>query len=252
MRIATIIPSYNAEKTLSMVIDTLPNQCKTNENRVIIVNDSSSDTTAEIAENLAEQHNFVTTLHHQKNRGYGGALKTGLRYGLENNFQIMPVVHSDGQYAPEMVIELSQPILNNQAKIVQGSRFAKTTTKNSRSARKGGMPWSRFIANRLLTTIENATFGTHLAEFHSGYMIYSAKLLNSVPFEALQENYNFDAEMIILASLIGEETTEIPIPTKYDDETSSLNPIPYGLNVLRMIWRYKISHYHQLLQRHQS
>lgn len=112
------------------------------------------------------------------------------------------------------------------------------------------MPASRYYANRILTTMENLTFGTSMAEFHSGYMVFSRKLLEAVPYQALQDNYNFDAEMIIMAHLAGYPCTEIPIPTRYDEETSSLDPIPYGMNVLKMMVRYTLGHYRKLLDDH--
>ena len=100
-------------------------------------------------------------------------------------------------------------------------------------ALRGGMPYARYIPNRILTYLENIVFGTHLAEFHSGYMLYSRNLLERIPFERLQDNYNFDAEMIVVAHLLGMECAEIPIPTRYDEEVSSLDPIPYGINVCK-------------------
>jgi hypothetical protein len=99
-----------------------------------------------------------------------------------------------------------------------------------------------------LTGIENLVFGTHMAEFHSGYMLYSGDLLRKVPYKKLQNNYNFDAEMIILAHLAGMRCAELPIPTRYDEEVSSLNPIPYGLNVLKMVGRFCLGHYHDLMR----
>ncbi|MFQ3578374.1 MAG: hypothetical protein SNJ52_05120, partial [Verrucomicrobiia bacterium] len=136
---------------------------------------------------------------------------------------------------------LMAPILAGEAFIVQGSRML------SGGALKGGMPLIRYIPNRALTFLENITFGTKMADFHSGYMLYSRKLLEDVPFERLQNNYNFDAEMIILAQLRGMETKQIGIPTRYDGEISSLDPIPYGINVLRMMGRYIKGHYRDLL-----
>jgi hypothetical protein len=154
------------------------------------------------------------------------------------------IVHSDGQYAPEKVLDLLAPVLHDDAYIVQGSRLL------GGSARGGGMPLTRYIPNRVLTTIENLAFGTQMKEFHSGYMVYSRSLLERVPYEKLQDNYNFDAEMILMAHLVGMRCVEIAIPTRYDEHSSSLSPIPYGLNVLRMIGRHLGGHYRGLLKDH--
>lgn len=245
MKKAAVIPSYKAEKTLRSVIETLPSELL-ESGGAIIVNDASPDRTGAVAEALASEFPTVHVCHHDKNRGYGGALKTGLRYGIDHGFDILPVVHSDGQYAPHLALELCKPIEFGDTEIVQGSRI------KGGGAREGGMPMTRYLPNRILTSMENLVFGTRMAEFHSGYMIYSRKLLEQVPFERIQDNYNFDAEMIILAHLCGIRCAEVPIPTRYDDEVSSLNPIPYGLNVLKMMWNFTTGHYLQLVDEHEA
>lgn len=248
MKRFVVIPAYKAAATVASVIDRMPQQLWDEGGRAVIVNDGSPDDTGRVIDEVAAKHkDRVIALHHERNRGYGGALKTGLTYAAENGGDVMPVVHSDGQYAPELVLKLCQPIEAGLCEIVQGSRMRG-------GARKGEhpMPLSRYIPNRVLTILENLTFGTDLAEFHSGYMVFSKRLLEMVPYRALQNNYNFDAEMILLAHLAGERTIEVPIPTRYDGETSSLNPIPYGLNVLKMMWRFTTGHYLRLLDLHQA
>ncbi len=244
MRKAVIIPSYNAAETLPKVIETLPAELARGGGKAIIVHDCSPDRTGEVADNLAKSHAHVEVVHHEQNRGYGGALKSGLARGYELGFDIFPIVHSDGQYAPEMAMKLCGPIERGETEIVQGSRM-----KGGQA--KGSMPyWTRYLPNRILTTMENFVFGTSVAEFHSGYMVFSRKLLEMIPYQNLQNNYNFDAEMMIMAHLCKIPIVEEPIPTRYDESTSSLKPIPYGLNVLRMMWRFNIGHYRSLLDDH--
>jgi len=241
MKKAVIIPSYRAENTLHSVLERLPSEFW-DDGVAIIVNDKSPDNTGEVADGLQRLYPDVEVIHHEVNRGYGGAQKTGLRRGLELGAGAFAVVHSDGQYAPELVLDLMLPILQGQADIVQGSRMV------GGGAREGGMPLIRYIPNRVLTTMENLVFQTKMAEFHSGYMLYSRKLLEAAPFENLQNNYNFDAEMIVVAKLLGMECTQLPIPTRYDDEVSSLDPIPYGINVLKMMGRHLAGHYKNLIK----
>ncbi len=243
MKKAIVIPSYKAEKTLPGVLERIPDEFWESDGIAIIVNDCSPDATGEVADKLAEKNPKVRVVHHLENQGYGGAQKTGLETGLSEGAEAFAVVHADGQYPPELVLSLMQPILQGEAHIVQGSRFV------GGGAREGGMPIHRYLANIGLTMTENVAFGTHMAEFHSGYMLYSGELLRRVPYKKLQNNYNFDAEMILLAHLIGLRCAELPIPTRYDDEVSSLNPIPYGMNVLKMIGRFSSGHYHHLLKR---
>lgn len=240
MKKAVVIPSYRAEKTLPAVLERLPDAFW-DSGVAIIVNDRSPDRTGEVAEGLKERFPAVDVVHHEVNRGYGGAQKSGLRRGLELGAEVFGVVHSDGQYAPEIVLELMAPLLEGRADIVQGSRMI------GGGAREGGMPLTRYIPNRILTAMENIVFGTRMAEFHSGYMLYSRRLLEAAPFERLQNNYNFDAEMIVIAKLLGRECAQLPIPTRYDNEVSSLDPIPYGINVLKMMGRHLRGHYRRLI-----
>jgi glycosyltransferase involved in cell wall biosynthesis len=240
MKKAIVIPSYRAEKTLPSVLSRIP-AAFWNEGVAIIVNDKSPDNTGEVAKELKSRWPGLDVVHHEVNQGYGGAQKTGLKRGLNLGANVFAVVHADGQYAPEVVLELMQPIIEGKAQIVQGSRMI------GGGALRGGMPYGRYIANRILTFLENIVFGTRMAEFHSGYMLYSRQLLERVPFEQLQNNYNFDAEMILLAHLLGMECAQIPIPTRYDNEVSSLDPIPYGLNVLKMMARHLGGHYRELV-----
>ena len=242
MKKAIVIPSYRAEKTLASVLSRIPKEFW-QEGVAIIVNDKSPDSTGEVAESLKEQWSGLHVIHHEVNQGYGGAQKTGLKRGLEVGADAFAIVHSDGQYAPEVVLELMKPILEGKAHIVQGSRMA------GGGALRGGMPFSRYVPNRVLTFVENIVFGTRMAEFHSGYMLYSRTLLERAPFEQLQNNYNFDAEMIVLAHLLDMECAQIAIPTRYDEEVSSLDPIPYGINVLKMMARHLRGDYKKLLDR---
>ncbi len=245
MRKAVVIPAYKTAETLPEVIDALPDRLVEEGGIAIIINDCSPDRTGEVADDLAMRHRHVEVIHHQQNRGYGGALKSGLAKGYELGFDIFPVVHGDGQYAPDMAMDLCAPIERGETEIVQGSRM------KDGGARAGGMPYfSRYLPNKILTSMENLVFGTNVAEFHSGYMIFSRRLLEIVPYQNLQDNYNFDAEMMIMAHMCDVPIVELPIPTRYDESTSSLRPIPYGLNVLRMMWRHTLGHYRQLLDEH--
>lgn len=245
MKKAIVIPSYRAEKTLPSVLPRIPAPFWDN-GVVIIVNDKSPDGTGEVAESLKGKFPAVEVVHHEVNQGYGGAQKSGLHRGLELGAKAFAVVHADGQYAPEVVLDLMKPILEGRSHIVQGSRMI------AGGAREGGMPLHRYIPNRVLTLMENIVFGTRMAEFHSGYMLYSKTLLDQAPFDNLQNNYNFDAEMIVIAHLLGMECAQLPIPTRYDDEVSSLKPIPYGINVLKMMGRHLDGHYRRLIAAHRE
>lgn len=237
-----IIPAYKAAGTLASVLQRVPNEFW-HEGFAVIVDDGSPDDTGIVADDLANKYPAVDVIHHASNRGYGGALKTGLQHALAKGAEASVIMHADGQYPVEKVPELVEPIRRREAWIVQGSRMS------GGGAREGGMPLVRYLSNRGLTFLENVAFGTRLAEFHSGCMVYSRKLLEEAPFEKLQDNFNFDAEMILVAHLLGYACREIAIPTRYDATTSSLAPVPYGIAVLKMIGRHWLGHYRRLIAR---
>jgi hypothetical protein len=113
-------------------------------------------------------------------------------------------------------------------------------------ALQGGMPFYKFIANKCLTAIENWAFEMQMAEYHSGYMLYSKKALMSIPFNKLSDSFDFDVEMILMAKIKGLRIKEIPIPTIYANEISYLNPVTYGLDVLSIVWKYKCGKYNHI------
>lgn len=238
-----VMPAYRAGKVIGSAVSRIPAAFFDRGGLLIIIDDACPEDTGEVADRIASENPAVRVIHHSENRGYGGAQKSGLEEGLREGCRGFAVVHSDGQYAPERVMDLLEPILAGESDIVQGSRFL------NGGALEGGMPFIRYWANRALTALENAVFGTRMAEFHSGYMLYSRTLLEAVPFRLLKDNFTFDAEMILLSHLAGYPCREIAIPTHYGDETSSLDPVPYGIEVLKVIGRHLTGHYKRLLRR---
>jgi glycosyltransferase involved in cell wall biosynthesis len=190
---------------------------------------------------LAWRFPNLVVLDHGVNRGYGVAEKTLLRAATGTVAEVVVLLHADGQYAPEEIPRLVEPFTTEQADIVQGSRMMQ-----GRAALRGGMPLYKYMANRVLTALENLTFGLRMAEYHSGYMLYSQRTLQSIPFEKLSDNFCFDQEMLIMAGIKGFKIVQRPIPTHYGEEVSHLKPVRYGLHVLALVWAYKRGHYHAL------
>jgi glycosyltransferase involved in cell wall biosynthesis len=189
---------------------------------------------------LQKEFSNLALLWHSGNRGYGEAQKTLLRYALAQGADVGIVLHSDGQYSPEKIPELLAPFDGGTADLVQGSRML------GGGALRGGMPFYKYVANKALTAIENRAFGMKLAEYHSGYMVYSRKAMETIPFEKLSNSFDFDLEMIVLAKVKGLRIAEIAIPTIYAGEVSHLNPIKYGFDVLSIVRAYKRGKYHAM------
>ena len=240
-KIFVVIPAYNAAKTLPEVFDRIPPDMARRINRYVCVDDGSTDNTLEVLTGLAKQIPNLTVLRHEVNRGYGAAEKTLLTQALEQDADAAVLLHADGQYSPEMMPELLRPLDEDRADLVQGSRLL------GGGALKGGMPLYKYLANRGLTFVENLAFGLKMAEYHSGYMLYSRRFLQVVPFVRLSDSFDFDLEMIVAARVLGLRISEVGIPTIYADEESHLNPVKYGLDVLSVVARYRRGDYHRLL-----
>ncbi len=235
-----LMPAYNAGATIERVFERIPPEASQRIRRYVVVNDGSQDNTAEVVSRLERRIPNLVALTHEKNRGYGEAEKTLLRYAVAEGADVGILLHSDGQYSPEKIIELLEPFDRDTADMVQGSRML------GGGALKGGMPLYKFIANKALTALENLAFGMKLAEYHSGYMLYSRRAMQTIPWEQLSNSFDFDLEMIVLAHVKGLRIAEIAIPTIYAGEKSHVRSIQYGFDVLSVIRDYKRGKYHRM------
>jgi glycosyltransferase involved in cell wall biosynthesis len=234
-----LVPAYNAGATVEKVFDRIPAEARERVKHFVAVDDGSKDETAEALDRVRRKFPNLTVLTHATNRGYGEAEKTLLRFALENGVDVGILLHSDGQYSPEKIPELLRPFDQDEADLVQGSRMLG-------GALRGGMPLYKFLANKSLTALENWAFGMHLAEYHSGYMLYSGKALKTIPFEKLSNSFDFDLEMLVLARVKGLRIAEVAIPTIYAGEKSHLNPVRYGFDVLSVVRDYRRGRYHSM------
>jgi 2-polyprenyl-3-methyl-5-hydroxy-6-metoxy-1,4-benzoquinol methylase len=174
----------------------------------------------------------LTVLRNELNQGYGGNQKIGYTYAIRRGFDVVALVHGDGQYAPEELPRLLVPLCEGQADAVFGSRMMKP-----REALRGGMPLYKLFGNRLLTSIENTLLGTRLSEFHSGYRLYSVRALARLPFLLNTDDFHFDTEIIIQLLGARQRIVELPIPTYYGGEICRVNGVRYAWNVLLAVLR---------------
>jgi len=237
-----IMPAYNAGATIESVFARIPDVVRDRISQYVVVNDGSIDDTADALGRLKQRCSSLVVIEHETNKGYGVTERDLLQVAVEQEADVAVLLHSDGQYSPEKIPELLVPFDEDRADIVQGSRML------GGGALKGGMPLYKYVANRCLTAIENRGFGMKMAEYHSGYMLYSRRALETIPFEKLSDSFDFDLEMMVCAKILGLRIEEIAIPTIYADEVSHLNPIKYGLDVLGIVRRYRRGCYHRLLE----
>jgi len=228
------MPAYNAAQTLRATWESIPPGVV---DEVLLVDDDSSDSTLEEADKLP-----IRTIALPHNVGYGGNQKTCYLEALRLGAEVVVMLHPDGQYDPVLLPDLIAPILAGDADMVLGSRMM---TKGG--ARAGGMPLYRFIANKALTRIENASMRTAFAELHTGYRAYSRKFLETVPFMRNSDAFVFDTEVIAQAVAFKQRVVEVPIHTKYFPEASSTSMranLRYGMGTLRVMARLVLHRMH--------
>ncbi|MDB6152987.1 MAG: hypothetical protein JWL90_1440, partial [Chthoniobacteraceae bacterium] len=235
-RILIFIVAYNAEKTIGGVLDRIPRTLRLPNVEVLIIDDSSKDATFFTGLQREETSDCfrITILRTPTNQGYGGNQKLGYRYAIDNGFDIVALLHGDGQYAPEELPHLISPFLTEDADAVFGSRMI-----HKADALKGGMPKYKWVGNQVLTTFQNAMLGTQLSEFHSGYRLYSTRALSRIPFERNSNDFHFDTDIIIQLHFAGMTILELPIPTFYGDEICHVNGMKYAFDIFRTMLRAK-------------
>ncbi len=235
-RIGIFIVAYNAITTLSNVLKRITPDVWRNVEQVVVFDDASSDATYELAVGIQTMTDLpkLRVLKHAKNLGYGGNQKAGYRYFIEQGFDVVVLLHGDGQYAPELLSHMYAPIVRGEADAVFGSRMM----KDFGGPLKGGMPLYKYVGNRVLTMFENRALGLHLTEFHSGYRAYNVHALAQIKLDKLTNDFHFDTEIIIKLHHQNFRILEVPIPTFYGDEICRVNGLKYAKAIVRAVHRY--------------
>lgn len=224
-----ILPAYNAAQTLERVVREIPMD---GVSEVVLVDDSSSDETAELAERLG-----LHVVRHDRNRGYGANQKTCYDIALARGADIVVMLHPDYQYEPRLVPAMASMIASGVYDVCLGSRIL------AQNAVAGGMPRYKYVANRALTFIGNILLGQKLSEYHTGYRAYSRKALEAVDYHRNSDDFVFDNQILAQMQHKGMRFGEISCPTKYFPEASSINfrrSVVYGLGVLHTAVRYRL------------
>ena len=229
-KIVVVMPAYNAAKTLRQTYAEIPRDVVDD---VILVDDASRDATVAIAKELG-----IRCVVHPANAGYGANQKTCYRAALEIGADVIVMVHPDYQYTPKLITAMAAMITSGVYHSVMGSRVL------GRGALVGGMPLYKYVANRVLTLIQNLCLPQKLTEYHTGYRAFSREALLTLPLEENSNDFVFDNEMIVQLVYFGYEIAEITCPSKYFEEASSINfwrSTRYGIGVLRATLRYLLA-----------
>ena len=229
-KVIVVMPAYFAEKTLEKTYKDIP---KEYVDEIILVDDASKDKTVEIAKKLG-----LKVIVHEKNMGYGANQKTCYIAALKDKADIIVLVHPDYQYDPKKIPEIIKPIQDGKADVVYGSRMLIRG-----NAKKGGMPWWKRIGNKALTLYFRLFLKIRITDAATGFIAYSRKVLETIPFMRNSNGMTFDEEAMIQIVSKKFRIMEIPISTRYEDTSSSTTfptCVKYGLKLFWRIIKYKI------------
>ena len=228
-RIIVVLPAYNAERTLEQTYREIPLEIVDD---ILMVDDGSSDSTVSLARELG-----ITAILHDRNYGYGRNQKTCYEAALKLSADIVVMVHPDYQYTPKLITAMASMIAFDVYDVVLGSRIV------GGGAVKGGMPLYKYIANRVLTALENLLLGSKLSEFHTGYRAFSKRVLEDLPLHVNSDDFVFDNEILAQIVYFGYRVGELSCPTKYFKEASSIHfgkSVVYGLGVLNTAFKFRL------------
>ncbi|GJM22401.1 MAG: glycosyl transferase family 2 [Planctomycetota bacterium] len=221
-KVVVVMPAYNAEQTLEVTFGDIDQDVVS---EVILVDDCSSDRTSEVAERLG-----ITTIRHERNKGYGGNQKTCYAKALDLGADIVVMIHPDYQYDARTIPAIVNILRLGICDVVMGSRV-----RTRREVLDAGMPLWKYIANRCLTITENVVLGQNLGDFHTGLRAYNRKVLETLPYERNSDDFVFDTQFLVQAVHFGFKIGDIPVPCRYFDEASQINfkrSARYGLGTL--------------------
>jgi len=234
-RVGVLVVAYNAATTLARVLDRLPEAFISGVDHILIGDDASVDDTHAVA--TAYQSGSLlplTVVRHPENLGYGGNQKAGYRWAISHGLDVVVLLHGDGQYAPEVIEDLVEPLLAGDADAVFGSRMMRRG-----AARAGGMPAYKYVGNRILSTMQNTLTGLELTEWHSGYRAYRVDALADLDLGSYSDDFDFDTEIILGLHAAGKRIVEVPIPTYYGDEICYVTGMKYARDVTKHVVRFR-------------
>ncbi|MDB5211059.1 MAG: Undecaprenyl-phosphate mannosyltransferase [Sediminibacterium sp.] len=225
-RIGIFVIAYNAESHIEKTLSRIPESVWKMLTVVYIIDDCSSDETTLKALGFNNEYSGkIVVIRNRVNLRYGGNQKLGYQWAIDQQLDIVVMLHADGQYAPEFLEQMYTPIMKNEADVVIGSRMM-----TAKTALLGGMPKYKYYGNIILTKMQIALTGLRLSEYHSGYRAYSVKFLKSIPFWENSNEWHFDTQILVQNYQNKARIRELPIPTYYGDEICRVNGMSYAFN----------------------
>jgi len=233
--VASVVPAHDEEQHISTVIKTTPDFV----DHIIVVDDASTDRTAEVAEGMDDPR--VILIRHETNRGVGGAILSGHRMVLELDADMAVVMAGDAQMDPAYLPDLLDPIVEGRADFTKGNRFYSVDSFQ-------GMPRLRIFGNIVLSFLTKLASGYwHMVDPQNGYTAIARPTIERLPLDRISEGYQFENDLLIHLNVLSARLLDVPIPARYGEEVSSIRLrrlIPTLLSLLfrgfwrRIFWKY--------------
>jgi len=239
-KVAIFIVAYNAQAHIEKVLHRIPDWIREKLCEIYVIDDCSTDETYSVLNNLQENKfsEILKVYQTPQNLGYGGNQILGYKYAIKKQYDIVILLHGDGQYAPESLPHILAAY-QDDVDAVFGSRFIE-----KKAAINGGMPLYKWWGNRILTRIQNFLIGGRMNEFHSGFRSYKLSSLSKCPFEKNSRWFDFDADIIYQFHALGLTIKEVNIPTYYGDEICYVNGIKYAWRCIKGAVKFYFMKYH--------
>ena len=229
-KIYAVIISYNSAPVLEELYKRID---KNNFDKIYFFDDNSPDDSAE----KAKKFDWIV-IKNERNLGHGGNLKKGLKTVFDDGADYGVEIHADNQYSPNEVLK-AKDMINQDYDFIIGSRF-----KNKNPFLNDGMPFMRYLTNKMMSLLTSILFNIKLTEFHTGCKIFRKEFYNSIPIEYTSDDYLFSFEIILQASYFKKKYGEISISSSYEGYKTScnyLNGFFYLLGNFKLMFVYFLS-----------
>lgn len=227
LKVATILPCFNEEKLIEKTVKTIPDFV----DKVIIIDDKSTDETLKIAKQLSKTNDKIVLVHLDVNEGIGGAYIHGFNVSLELSIDLIVTMAGDAQCNPEYISEMIDSLIDNDLAYVKANRFVHLNELKS-------MPKMRRIGNTIITILTKFSSGYYsIFDSQNGYGVFKKETLEKLPFEHIGRRYDYENTLLIALSIMGAKIKDVPVPAIYGDEESTIPVFKTTLRALRVVWK---------------
>ncbi len=245
-KIGVVVPAYNEERLIIKTVEGMPDYI----DAIVVVNDKSSDSTADVVAGLAENDPRVVLINHEENQGVGGAISTGYVWCRDNDVDIAVVMAGDNQMDPDDLPDLLAPIIENRADYSKGNRLV-----TGQAWQK--IPKVRYLGNAMLSFLTKIASGYwHVADSQCGYTALNRKGLKLLPLEDIYPRYGMPNDFLVTLNIYNMRVADVPVQPIYADEVSGIKiqRVLFTLSFLliklffrRMTQKYIIRDFHPLV-----